>query len=311
MSKVLLLALLVLPLPTPALPASNAQWIALNRAGAPNSNLQCFTPNNVTISDGNLVITTKVENETCSSFDLPPTSYDYTSGFVAMRSFSFLYGTVEVRAKFGGGAGTGAWPAIWMADVSCQPSDPSGTDDHCNQQEIDIAEILKSDFTQVNQQIHVDGFTHNDGCTAPAKDTSQNFHVYQLDWSSGSLIYKLDGIATCTIRQRYVPNSPMYLKISMFAGKYGGSVNDHTLPWRMLVDYVKVSKGSVVVFNDDFNQGNTIQPAPLVVSGPPSGYHHTLTSIRKALLGVLIIFCLIAVAWAGFWGRNRQGRLAQ
>ena len=78
-----------------------------------------------------------------------------------MRNFNFLYGTVEFRAKFGGGVGTGAWPTVWMEDASCQASDPTGTDERCNGQEIDIAEILNSDFTHINQQIHVDNFNHN------------------------------------------------------------------------------------------------------------------------------------------------------
>src|SRR5215831_19782625 len=87
----------------------DARWVAFDRAGAPNSKWQCFTPRNVSVSDGNLVISTRTETANCSSFDLHPATYQYTSGFVSMRSFNFLYGTVEFRAKFGGGSNTGAW----------------------------------------------------------------------------------------------------------------------------------------------------------------------------------------------------------
>ncbi len=65
--------------------------------------------------------------------------------------------------KIGGGVGDGAWPAVWMYDSGCQPSDPTGTDNNCNGQEIDIAEFLGT-VTTVNQQIHVDNKAHNDGC---------------------------------------------------------------------------------------------------------------------------------------------------
>ena len=74
--------------------------------------------------------------------DLSLKIYRYTSGWVSMRNLNFLYGTVEFRAKFGGGANSGAWPVVWMEDASCQASDPTGTDDDCNGQEIDIAEIV-------------------------------------------------------------------------------------------------------------------------------------------------------------------------
>jgi hypothetical protein len=229
------------------------RWIAFSRAGAHGYNLQCFKPDNVSTSGGNLVITTKSEAATCSSIDLPLATHNYTSGYVSMRSFNFLYGTVEFRAKFGGGAKTGAWPAVWMADASCQASDPTGTESPCNGQEIDVAEIMNSNFKRINQQIHVNHFSHNDGCTASATDTSKNFHVYQLVWAPGSLAFKIDGKTTCKIHRRYVPDAPMYVKIDMYVGSYGGPVKNSSLPWTTLVDYVKVTQGSTVVFNDDFD----------------------------------------------------------
>ncbi|HVN94228.1 MAG TPA: glycoside hydrolase family 16 protein [Terracidiphilus sp.] len=246
--------------------AGRAQnWIAFNRASSPSSPLQCFSPSNVTVSGGDLILSTKAENATCSSFDLLPSAYRYTSGFVAMRTFNFLYGTVEFRAKFGG-AGSGAWPAVWMADASCQASDPNGTDNQCNGQEIDIAEIMHGNSSRVNEQIHVDNFTHNDGCTAPASNTSENFHVYQLIWGPGSLVFKIDGATTCVINQPYVPRAPMYIKTSVFAGAQGGTIRPETLPWSTLIDYVKVTEGGKVIFDDEFNDGATIQP------GSPGNY---------------------------------------
>jgi len=264
----------------PAQTGADGQWIAFNRAGAPNSDLQCFTPNNVSVSGGNLVIASRSEAATCSSFDLVSAAYRYTSGFVSMRTFNYLYGTLEVRAKFGGGTSTGSWPIIWMEDASCQASDPTGTDDHCNGQEIDVAEILNSDFAHVNQQIHVNDFAHNDGCTASAIDVSQNFHVYQLVWSAGSLVFKVDGASTCTINRSYVPSGPMFVKINNFVGNMGGAVNSSTLPWTTLVDYVKVTQGSAVIFNDDFNLDATVQSAQ---PAPPSSYHPSQAPISKAL----------------------------
>jgi beta-glucanase (GH16 family) len=215
----------------------------------------------VNVAEGSLAITTESRTTTCSSFDIPIARHDYASGFVSMRTFNFLYGTVELRAKFGGGEKTGAWPVVWMLDASCQPSVPTGTDDNCNGQEIDIAEILKSDFTHVNQQIHVDNYTRNDQCTATTSDTSQNFHVYQLDWAEGSLVYKIDGTTTCTISRRYVPKAPMFVMIDVFVGSYGGAVKNASLPWTTLVDYVKVIQDSRVVFFDDFD-GKPIRHFP-------------------------------------------------
>jgi hypothetical protein len=44
--------------------------------------------------------------------------------------------------------------------------------------EIDITEILGSNHTAVNEQVHTT--SSNDGCSAPATDVSQTFHLYDL-----------------------------------------------------------------------------------------------------------------------------------
>ena len=237
-----------------ATPGLSANWIALNRAGADDSNNQCYAPSNATVNNA-LFLRTYLQKATCTSFDEPisTTQYSYTSSNVAMRSFNFLYGTVEWRGKFGGGANSGLWGIVWMLDASCQASDPTGTDNSCNGQEIDLTEILHSDFTHINQQIHVNYEAHNDGCTATVSDASQNYHTYDLVWSVGSLIWKVDGTTTCTITRSYIPNAPMYVKLTNIVGAFGRTINNSTLPWSTEVDYVKVTEqNGRIIFYDTF-----------------------------------------------------------
>jgi beta-glucanase (GH16 family) len=263
---VLLIVSLCAPAPAVAQTGLDPQWVAFNRAGGPDSHLQCYTPNNVAVSGGYLVISTLMQTATCSSWDLATATDSYTSGFVSMRSFSFLYGTVEVRAKLGGGQHSGSWPVVWLQDASCQASDPTGTDNSCNGQEIDIAEVLFGNFSNVNQQIHVDNFAHNDQCMPSVSDASQNFHVYQVVWAPGSLVFKIDGVTTCQMFQSYVPSAPMYLKFTSMVGGYGGAVDNSTLPWSSLIDYVTVTQGSTVVFSDDFNGSSS--PSSTITASP-------------------------------------------
>jgi beta-glucanase (GH16 family) len=285
---------------------ADGQWIAFRRAGAPNSNLQCFTPKNVVVSGGNLMIMTRAEAATCSSFDLPPKRYRYTSGFVAMRSFNFLYGSVEFRARFGGGAGTGTWPVVWMADHSCQASDSTGTDDSCNGQEIDIAEILNSDVRHVNQRIHVDNFKHNDGCIVSADDTSQHFHVYDLTWSPSKLLFRIDGDTTCTITE-HVPDAPMYIKITVNLGGIAGHVDNGSLPWSTSVDYLRVWQDSKVVFADDFDREDSVEPAPLVSRDLSLANLSRRRSLpwRKWTFGILLT-AAVAIAMNRVLRRNQR-----
>jgi beta-glucanase (GH16 family) len=105
--------------------------------------------------------------------------------------------------------------------------------------EIDITEILNSNHTAVNQQIHSAG--NNSGCTASTTDVSQDFHVYQLVWAAGSLEWKIDGTSTCKLANS-IPSNPMFLIINTAMGGAGGSINNSTLPQSTSVDYVKITQ---------------------------------------------------------------------
>src|SRR4029077_13675799 len=80
-------------------------WVALNRPGDRSNNEQQYLlPSNVSVSGGNLAITSKV--------DFSQRGYKYTSAMIQWKSFNFTYGTVEFRAKMAGGTGT--WPSVWL-----------------------------------------------------------------------------------------------------------------------------------------------------------------------------------------------------
>jgi len=282
-------------------------WVAFSRAGAPSSNLQCFSPANVSVSRGSLVIQTRHEKSECQSIDLPRAAFDYTSGFISMQQFNFLYGTIEFRAKFGGGMDSGAWPAVWMLDASCQASDPTGTDLHCTGEEIDIAEILGSKFSEVNEQIHVEGGNRNDGCTAHVSDVSQLYHTYDLAWSPRSLVFAIDGKITCTLRGRYIPSNPMYVMIDTFIGGLGGPINENSLPWTTSIDYVKVIQRNRVVFYDDFDGAPAQVSAPAISLSDAAarGPYRTLALVTylklrhsaKTVLVMLILALMITTAF--------------
>jgi hypothetical protein len=220
----------------------SSSWFALDVYSDVNSEQECYQPSQHAIESGTgLVETAIVQSASCNGHTLP-----YTSGAIVMAPpHTFLYGTVEFQAKVAGC--TGCWPAIWMLGYSCQPSAPTiytaSTCDWPNpgSDEIDITELLDSKFTSVNQQIHTS--SSNAGCHATTTDTSQNFHVYDLIWSAGSLVWKIDGVVTCTLTESAVPSHPMYLIINLaMGGTGGGTVNNSTLPSSTYVNYVKVTQ---------------------------------------------------------------------
>jgi hypothetical protein len=281
----------------------NTQWAIFNRANSGADNEECFTNGNISTSSAGLNLQSQLQSSTCASIDEATQGYSYTSGYIAMRSFNFLYGTIEFRGKFGGGTGSGSWPAVWMNDAGCQPSDPTGTDANCNLQEIDMTEVYGT-FTNVNQQIHTPNFgNHNDGCTATTSDVSQNYHTYDLIWSAGSLVWQIDGVTTCTITESYVPNAAMYVKIDGFmGGTTGGMIDNGDLPWTTNIQYLKVTQGSTVVFSDTFSATTptvSLSPASLTFGSQTVGTQSASQTITLTNTGTSAVAISLPATFVG------------
>ncbi len=217
-----------------------AAWTVMNRPGDPtNDEAQCYRLANVAVADGNLNITARAEPVVCSD----GTAYSYTSGMVQWTTLSFLYGTVEIRARLSDGQGP--WAALWLLGTNCQQQnitfDPNGPCDWPNtgSDEIDIADNLYGSTTNVYQWIHSN--TTNTGCITPTTDVSRNWHTYSLTWAPGLLEWRIDGGMTCRTTTG-VPSTPMFLILNVaMNGAGGGPILNSTLPQAIAVDYVKVT----------------------------------------------------------------------
>jgi beta-glucanase (GH16 family) len=222
-----------------------SRWVALNRPGdGGNNEKECYIPSNAAVGGGYLVLTTKVDSS-CSGFS-------YTSSMVQWKSDSFLYGTLDIRAKLAGGKGT--WPSLWLLGTNCQQTNITTPNNvpPCNwpvtgSDEIDIAEVMLANLTHVNQQIHSN--SANPGCTATTSDVSVNWHTYTLDWQPGKMVWKIDGTTTCTITSN-VPTTSMFLIMNTAVGGMGGTIDNNTLPQTHSIDYVRLnSNGTGVTVN--------------------------------------------------------------
>jgi beta-glucanase (GH16 family) len=132
--------------------------------------------------------------------------------------------------------------------------------------EIDLTEILGSDLTSVNQQVH--SANSNAGCRPSGiADVSQNFHVYDFVWSPTELVWYIDGVQTCSLSSSNISATNKYLIINVAVGGIGTVTPDpKTLPQSTYVDYVRVySQASypptgTPIFDDEF--GSTTRPNP-------------------------------------------------
>jgi beta-glucanase (GH16 family) len=122
--------------------------------------------------------------------------YDFVSGRInTQRKMEFTYGTASARMKMT--AGAGLWPAFWALGTGKWPD--------CG--EIDMMETI-GDSSWVSHALHGPNYFGNTPLAYRAHfeagtDVTQ-WHVYSVDWSPASLIFKVDGKVTYTVTKPMV-----------------------------------------------------------------------------------------------------------
>ncbi len=236
-----------------------------NNNGWGNNEFEFYTKrtNNAYVAGGLLHIHAQIENTNSVSHSVTNT-YRYTSARIKTQGlFNALYGRIEWRAKLP--AGVGMWPALWMMGSNSVSVSWPG----CG--EIDVVENDGSDVFFVQGSIH-SGTDATEVYDFTGGNSVTNFHVYDLDWTSNSITWSVDGTAYETQTSwgtdvsgqsyPYPFNQPFYLIMNLAVG--GDYVGDPTtnsinpsLPAELQVDYVRVFQSVYV-------------PTPLILSITPN-----------------------------------------
>src|SRR6478736_7614032 len=144
-------------------------------------------------------------------------SYDFLSGRMNTRGkVEFVNGTAAARIKLT--EGPGLWPAFWALGSGRWPD--TG--------EIDIMEYVgEHDWTSV--ALHGPGYSGNTPLVSkayfkPNLDVTQ-WHVYSVDWTQESLVFKFDGNITYTATRamiekygRWAFDKPKFLILNLALG---------------------------------------------------------------------------------------------
>jgi len=228
-----------------------------SRFGHGNDELQCYTPANVELHDGSLVLEAERRTVNC-----PNRPHGFTSGMVR-GNLPIKMGAVEIRAKMPTGAGM--LPALWMLPVERRygPDGKSG--------EIDILEVNTTDPDVAHGTVHWHYPDCGWGCSRYGGDLrvddpglDDDFHTYRLEWTPGRIAWFVDGKGYYELGDRaprqwasravdpvagsvdypkpFDENNPMYLIMNVaVGGKWPGTPPPSTrFPTSMQVDWVKV-----------------------------------------------------------------------
>ncbi len=217
----------------------DSNWSRIER-GRPNwKDTKSLAPELLDIRDGVLYLY-GVENE---DRDQDPAPY-LTAGIESRGKFAFLYGKIEVRARFK--SAQGAWPAIWMMGVE---------GGHPHNGEIDLMEHLNFD-EYVYQTLHSDYTLNHGGRNDPPSGTRvpidrDDWNTYGCEWYEDEIIFTVNGEPTLTYprlpekgRKQWPFIQPFYIILSMQIGgswvNSSGPTNPEHYPAYMAIDWVRV-----------------------------------------------------------------------
>lgn len=208
-------------------------WI---QAGTINDERQYYSPDNVAIEDGVLVI--RAEQETVADpigiYD--PEYHRYTSGKLnTADEFQFRFGIVKWRAQLP--AGQGMWPALWMLNAP----DPWRWDD-----EIDVMEARGSQPFITTSAHHFkvgenQDNVYNSGSLDAGVNLQEGFHEYGLEWKPDSIQTWLDD-RDVFFDDVAIPQGPMFLIMNAAVGGAFDGVpsDDGIFPSFFKIDWVRV-----------------------------------------------------------------------
>jgi len=157
--------------------------------------------------------------------------YDFISGRINTRhKMEFTYGTASARMKVTGGAGL--WPAFWALGNGNWPD--------CG--EIDMMETV-GDSSWFSNALHGPNYFGNTPLAYryhfPQGTDVTKWHVYSIDWSRDSLVFKIDGTVTYTVTRamvehygRWAFDNPKFIILNFaLGGGYPHGVNKVETPY--------------------------------------------------------------------------------
>ncbi|MDP9048361.1 MAG: glycoside hydrolase family 16 protein [Bacteroidota bacterium] len=235
-----------------------SKWNVENRVHTVNNEQQAYVDSAATIylvhgragegaKNGALVLKTVFK----PGFIANNNKYDFISGRINTRQkMEFTYGTASARMKMSSGAGL--WPAFWALGNGKWPD--SG--------EIDVMETV-GDSSWISNALHGPNYFGNTPFAYRAffpKGTDvTKWHIYSVDWSADTIVFKVDGMTTYTVTRamiehygRWAFDNPKFLILNFaLGGGYPEGVNKIKSPYPGLgessVNLIKSGNAKVIV----------------------------------------------------------------
>jgi beta-glucanase (GH16 family) len=209
-----------------------ATWIAVDGAANVNNEREYYTPSEVYIENGSLVLRSQQR-----SFG----GRAYTSGEVRTGTHRLVSrgSAVEWRTQIP--SGKGIWPANWLVASACDGINGCGSN---WPPEIDVLEV-RGAAPNVNVMTHWWGSWPNQRYQTTdyvgTENLSLAYHTYRLEWFRDSLLWYIDGVQRAKHTQNVTSGSLQLVMNTAVGGDFGGDPDATTVfPQYHRIDYVRV-----------------------------------------------------------------------
>lgn len=207
-------------------------WIAVDGASNVNNELEYYTPSDVYLENGTLVLRSEVRSMG---------GRGYTSGEVRTGTKRLVSRGSAVEWRTQVPSGKGVWPANWLVASACTGIQGCGSS---WPPEIDVLE-MKGSQPNVNIMTHwwgsYPGQQHETTPWDAGTDLSADFHTYRLEWFPDSVLWYVDGVQRAKHTQNVTSGSLQLVMNTAIGGDFDGAPGPGTVfPKYQRVDYVRV-----------------------------------------------------------------------
>jgi beta-glucanase (GH16 family) len=216
-----------------------ASWIAVDGASNVNNELQYYTPSDVYLEDGSLVL--RSQRRTMGG-------RAYTSGEVRTGTKHTVRTGNAVEWRTQSPSGKGIWPANWLVGTQCDGINGCGAN---WPPEIDVME-LRGSLPNDNLMTHWWGTWPNvqhQTTTYSGTTLSVGYHTYRVEWFPDSVLWYVDG----TQRAKHTSNITAGVLQLVMNTAVGGDFDGNPLPATVFpqyhrIDYVRVYRDTANVY---------------------------------------------------------------
>jgi beta-glucanase (GH16 family) len=208
-----------------------AIWIIVDGAAEVNSELQYYTPEDVYLENGSLVLRSQRR-----AFH----GRSYTSGEVRTGTKRTVTPPVAIEWRTRSPRGKGIWPANWLVNHPCTGLQGCGSN---WPPEIDVLEIRGS-RPDVNIATHWWGAWPNQRSQTTeinGPDFSADYHTFRVEWRNDSITWFLDGVRRAVHTQNVTSGQLQLVMNTAVGGHFDGPPDGTTeFPQYHRIDYVRV-----------------------------------------------------------------------